>query len=173
MPAGPTKPKGLLTTKPRKPDSSIVGTSFANDARFSPVCAIMRSLPLCTWPDEQRHARELQLDVAGDEIDDGGARAFVGHVHELDARHRIQELRCEMADGAAARSRIEDLPGLRLSRARSSCFTFRAGSDGCTTRPDGTSTMMPSAVKSFAVSYGILRIIAGLMTKLAATRPVV
>ena len=57
---------------------------------------------------------EHQLALAGDDIGERGLCALVGHVHHVDAGHRLEELAREMRRRAGAARCVVEPPGVRL-----------------------------------------------------------
>ena len=106
--AGARSPVQATVTKSGKPLSIMVGTSGNCGMRFCVVTASGREL--ARLDQRHQHARRLEghLHIAGHQIGDRGSAAFIGHVHDVDAGARLEQLTGEMGQHAdAARGKID------------------------------------------------------------------
>ena len=112
MPAGPTMPHQDHRSKPAIPASSRVGTSGRQ--RRSPG-ARHRKRPCLAAPGKLQHlrkARDVDVDMAADEIVERRRAALVGNVRELHARRQRDQFGRNLIDAAETCRGVGDLAGL-------------------------------------------------------------
>ncbi|KAG1433667.1 hypothetical protein G6F56_014549 [Rhizopus delemar] len=60
VPAGATRPNHDSTSKPGSPDSASVGTSGVDGRRWGEVTPMARSLPACTWGNDEGRLSNME-----------------------------------------------------------------------------------------------------------------
>ncbi len=103
----------------------MVGTSGSSRRRSLVPTADDLELAVAMQRHRRRRRVEHQVDVAGDDVVDGGAEAAVGHLHGLDVGEHLELHGREVADRADARRRGGDLSRIGLG-ARDQVLDGRA-----------------------------------------------
>ena len=96
------------------PTSAVVGTSGAVGARVGAPSAIGRSDAGLDMRQDHRQIEERHLHLLAEQIVDGGRRAAIGHVHDVDLRGQLEQFAGQMRQAADAGGGEIEFAGLRL-----------------------------------------------------------
>ena len=97
------------------PASASVGRSGNARRALRPARPPMpRTRPACACGADRRDVVEHQLDFAGDQVVDRLRAAAIGHVQDVGAGHRLEQLAAEVAGGAVAAGGHYQLAGILL-----------------------------------------------------------
>ena len=114
VPAGAIMPYQFSMRRSGMPSSTVVGTSGAVGARAVVPSAIGFSVPRLDMRQDRRQVEKRHLHLLAEQIVDGGRRAAIGHMHDVDFRGKLEQFAGEMRQAAGAGGGEIELAGLRL-----------------------------------------------------------
>ena len=138
------------------PASAAVGTSGSSARR---CLRRDRQRPQLAGLDVRHHGRRIvdhAVDLAGDQIGDGGCGAAIGHVRDLHVGGVHEHRKPEMAGGADAGRAEVDLAGLRLGERDELLERLAPRTFGCTTSSIDMSATLDTGMNAVSASNGIL-----------------